>query len=376
MNIFSNSETQSQKDKSHKYMVQLDGLRAIAVLGVLVSHFLPENLPINSIFQPGSLGVRLFFVLSGFLITGILLKCKNTIDETGQSSLFTIKRFYIRRFLRIFPIYYLILFIVALVNLESVRDAFFWHFTYTSNIYFQIKGAWDIGTAHFWTLCIEEQFYLIWPFIIIFISKQKLPILLIVSLLLGPLFRALCLMIALNNISTMGNLLTLAWVDSLSLGAVLAYLTYEEEKLSHFKKTFCDFCFWVGIPLFVTLHILRIFHPILIFDRIFATTIISLVFTWIIARAAKGFNGMVGSILEQNVIVYFGKISYGIYVYHLFIPWINKYLFDYFNIPFPKSIYIQFVINIVNTLIVAIVSYHLIEHPINGWKKYFEYTKK
>ncbi|WP_442948097.1 acyltransferase family protein [Nostoc sp.] len=85
-------------------MVQLDGLRAIAVFGVLVSHFLPESLPINSIFQPGSLGVRRFFVLSAFLITDILLKCKDALDSPDQAIFFILKRFYIRRFLRIFPI--------------------------------------------------------------------------------------------------------------------------------------------------------------------------------------------------------------------------------------------------------------------------------
>lgn len=99
------------------YMVQLDALRAFAVFGVLLAHFFP-SFPLTHWLDTGSLGVQLFFVLSGFLITGILLRLKEEIKAETSTPGFAIRRFYIRRFLRIFPIYYLTIFIAVLFNVE------------------------------------------------------------------------------------------------------------------------------------------------------------------------------------------------------------------------------------------------------------------
>ena len=359
--------------KKLPYMVQLDALRALAVFGVMIAHFFPESLSFNAILQPGSFGVRLFFVLSGFLITGILLKCKDNIATTNQDLCLTLKIFYIRRCLRIFPTYYLALIIAITLNLGEIRRTFFWHFSYTSNFYFQIKGSWDIATAHFWTLSVEEQFYLIWPFIILLTAKRHLKKIFLAAIVIGPLFRLCYLIIAPDKAYTIGNLLTLAFLDSFSLGAILAYFTHEEKRFKETKKLFISLCFWIGFPLFIVLLLMNLLHSFQIFEGIFSTTIISLFCTWLIARASKGFSGIAGKVLEQDVLVYLGKISYGIYVYHLFMPLIMRRVFNYFGGQYPNSLLIQFTLNVMATLIIAIVSYHLFENPINRLKKNFEY---
>src|SRR6185437_9158883 len=122
-------ETRTRNSSSH-YMPQLDGLRAFAVGAVLIHHF----------FQPpriggvdlALLGVWLFFVLSGFLITGILLRSRDQIDYRGYQGGFVLRQFYVRRILRIFPLYYMVLFAAVALNLGDVRDTIFWHLAYAS----------------------------------------------------------------------------------------------------------------------------------------------------------------------------------------------------------------------------------------------------
>src|ERR1700752_5269649 len=133
------TEIKTQNDRAH-YMPQLDGLRAFAVGAVLIHHF----------FQPpriggvdfALLGVWLFFVLSGFLITGILLRSRDQVDYGGYPSGFVLRQFYIRRFLRIFPLYYLVLCVAATLDLGDARDTIVWHLAYMSNYLFAARQYW------------------------------------------------------------------------------------------------------------------------------------------------------------------------------------------------------------------------------------------
>ena len=172
-----------------KYFKNLDGIRAIAVLMVMLSHFLtPLHSKFNILQQLlnkssmlGQLGVSLFFVLSGFLITRILLNTK----EKKQY----FKNFYVRRILRIFPLYYLFLILFYYIFpfiLDTEIPKFsqqLYYFTYLQN--FAITFKWDsVGPIHFWSLAVEEHFYIFWPFIIYFFKDNKvirIIILLIVS---------------------------------------------------------------------------------------------------------------------------------------------------------------------------------------------------
>src|SRR5690242_3161095 len=116
----------------------------------------------------GVLGVDLFFVLSGFLITGLLL------DAKGKPHYF--RNFYARRTVRIFPLYYLVLFLLLVVlpaviavppALAHARREQAWLWTYTSNFYIASKASWALGyVSHFWSLAIEEHFYLLWPLVV------------------------------------------------------------------------------------------------------------------------------------------------------------------------------------------------------------------
>lgn len=136
--------TNSANDNN--YFPQLDSLRAIAVLLVIISHWFTHEQILNRYTSNGILGVTLFFVLSGFLITGILLRSKKQV-ENGASRREAFKVFYIRRALRIFPVYYLLLIVLLIFNLSDIRDNFWWHFFYGSNFYFWLKGH-LVGPCH------------------------------------------------------------------------------------------------------------------------------------------------------------------------------------------------------------------------------------
>src|SRR5215475_7898397 len=131
--------TASEHSNAFKYMKQLDGLRAMAVLAVLWTHYLPEEYWLFGVYW-GGLGVRLFFVLSGFLITGILLKSRQYVIQEKQHPLFAIRQFYIRRFLRIFPLYYTVLALAVLISMPQVKEVLVWHISYLSNVYFALQG--------------------------------------------------------------------------------------------------------------------------------------------------------------------------------------------------------------------------------------------
>jgi peptidoglycan/LPS O-acetylase OafA/YrhL len=151
------------------YSPQLDALRAFAVAGVLYSHFWQEE------SGAGHLGVRLFFVLSGFLITGILLSLRPTATS-GGTALRGLSIFYVRRAIRIWPAYFLLLGTAISLNLQNIRDTALWHALFASNILFSLRNEYvPWVTAPWWSLSVEEQFYLVWPFLMLLPPKRALP---------------------------------------------------------------------------------------------------------------------------------------------------------------------------------------------------------
>lgn len=165
------------------YYPGLDGLRGISCLIVVLTH----NFGFSNFFEYGWLGVDLFFVISGFLITTILM---NTVDSKNY-----LKNFYLRRLLRIFPLYYLVLiiFIIILPQLNSFKDhlSYFtqnqwWFWLYAQNwlLIFNFPREADY-LNHFWSLAVEEQFYIIWPFIVLWLKTPRRLIIFILIALIG-----------------------------------------------------------------------------------------------------------------------------------------------------------------------------------------------
>jgi peptidoglycan/LPS O-acetylase OafA/YrhL len=159
-----------------------------AIMGVILTHnWKPAPAPwIFGGVQWGELGVRLFFSLSGFLITGFQIRSREVAERGPERRLFFMRQFYIRRFVRIFPIYYLALVGLVCASVGPSRRIWAWLFTYTTNIYLWHHLDWIGDIGHLWTLAVEEQFYLVWPWLLLFLPRKWLVPLLLGLICLAP----------------------------------------------------------------------------------------------------------------------------------------------------------------------------------------------
>jgi peptidoglycan/LPS O-acetylase OafA/YrhL len=337
------------------YRRQLDGLRALAVFGVLVSHLTAFG------DNGGGYGVALFFVLSGYLITGILLRCR-TLVESGQSLLVTLRQFYVRRGLRILPIVYLVLAVGWLLGDPEIRRLIWWHLGYVSNFLFAVQG-YPAKTAHFWSLAIEEQFYVIWPLFIILCPRRAITGTIGVLILLSALFRA----VSGQWFAGFPEMLTPTVSDALCFGALLT-LAEGDRRLARLLA-------WGGPPAAVIAA--AAFFDLVPIDGAAALSAVffcrGLAFAWLVGLAARGETGPLGRVLEAPALVYIGKISYGIYVYHPFIDALYAYVAEKLQFGSVHWL-VRFGLVTLASIGLAALSWRFFEAPITALKRYFPYS--
>jgi len=229
---------------SIKRMPQLDGLRGIAIFFVLIAHWITPA--IGMTLPYGTIGVRLFFVLSGFLITGILLRAKNEMESGGQTIGFTLRHFYARRSLRIVAVYYLYLFItIVFFNLHAER--WLWDFAYISNYYDIFLN--DGKGLHYWSLAVEEQFYLVWPFVVLMVPGRVLLKTFWSVIAIAILIRIGLAVVDVEYLKV--KKLTLTCMDALGLGAVISYLLMRDGPGAASLRAMCRWTAVSGGTLFV-----------------------------------------------------------------------------------------------------------------------------
>lgn len=350
-----------------KYLPQLDGVRALAALMVMFFHFfqhvkassgilaLLKNL---SIF--GQTGVSLFFVLSGFLITRILIKTKQNENY--------FLNFYARRSLRIFPLYYLFLiifyFVVPIIEKTTIApfNQQIWFWIYLQN--FAKTFHWDnYGPTHFWSLAVEEHFYLFWPLIVYFFPVKKIKIWIVLLILISILVR-----IILVNLNFDPFFFTFSRMGELTMGAQLAIMELEGKLISANAKKFLIFCVIMVVP--------TIGMWVAVSGT--ASDTMQVIKFLLIGFCCFGLIGMVLTIGQENFLnrifrtgflMFTGRISYGLYVYHpLVFALMEKHIPRY-------NTAIDFVLNFGATYLVAALSFYLFEIKFLHFKKWFEYRK-
>ncbi len=357
----------SQQETKLGYLPQLDALRSFAIFLVLIQHF-PGPFPTN--IKYGAFGVQLFFVLSGYLITRILLvgraKAEGGVsDKKGQIFIF-----YMRRILRIFPLFYFVLIGAAILDFKPVRETFFWHFFYGSNFYFALRGDWYGSISHFWTLAVEEQFYFVWPCIIFFVPYKHLLKTIIAFISIAPIFRFVCAMSGANEV----QIITLPFsnVDTLGLGALLGYLSLKSPNYAEIGRKLAMTGFFFGLPAYAVDFFLRkLYTTYSPFQYGYSRTCLALFFVGIVFYASRGVKGVLGNILNFQPLIYIGKISYGLYVYHNFVPPLVDMILRGFGMSTEMPKNIHFLVNLSATFLIAVVSWHLMEKPINDLKRKF-----
>ncbi len=345
---------------------QLDGLRTVAVFLVFLHHW---NLHESGL---GIIGVQLFFVISGFLITGILLNLRDSIDARRSTVTDSLWQFYARRFLRIFPLYYACLILFVVLDRFQIRETAPWYFLYLSNIRFFLLGTFEGPLSHFWTLAVEEQFYLVWPFLVLLIPRKWIKPLLWGLIILAPATR-LGIWLLVNDQFASTHTLLPANLDTLGLGALGACWRSEglQESCSHRIRL------WLFPICLAEIVCARLFVDASLFFTMADSTAVAIVSIWLVLGATKGFSGVAGALLSNQPVRYLGQISYGLYVWHMFAPAFLRNLLKVSGLPETWNHgLIGFVLLFAGTVGVASVSWFLLENPLNRLKGYFPYKSE
>lgn len=356
-----------------KHYSALDGLRGIAILLVVFYH----NFGFIKYFFFGWLGVDLFFVLSGFLITDILL---NTVNKPGY-----FKNFYAKRILRIFPLYYLslILFLLVLPRINGFPldfsfyiDHQWWYWTYLQNwfVIFHNVGYTTTAIQHYWSLAVEEQFYILWPLIIFLIRKPKILLGLTLLLLLTVIgVRLYMWTIQIKDLNYFG-LYTYTRIDGICIGSMLAILQFLKSRF--INKYFTGLVLLLAAMNFIFYFINKEFNFTYPYLAIVGYTTFAMLFAIIVHEVIQGDNKFFNFILNMKPLRFFGKISYGLYIFHwpvylILYDWMDKLVRPMFRL---SENYLAIIISILLTAIgvmISIISYYTFESYFLKKKKAF-----
>jgi peptidoglycan/LPS O-acetylase OafA/YrhL len=377
-----------------RHLPVLDGIRACAILMVCVAHFFQvdeaslyeTNRFIGILFfklsQLGLTGVELFFVLSGFLITNILLDAKTSRNFFSS--------FFMRRFLRIFPLYYFVLALsFLLLPLFYVPDAAgqeviqhqLWLWTYTSN-FFGPPLTWDGSVnfphfGHFWSLSVEEHFYILWPLVIYYVKESLLPKVMwgLVAFSLSMAIAAYALNSVLPPVGLFKllNWSTLHYAGTLSLGALIACYWRQPARFA----SLLAICRPLIIPALI-LFVLQTFIPRATELKPVIRFTASSLFFFAVIVVALGGGERVTRLFSQQILFRIGQISYGLYVYHgLLRPFFKTWFYDSVLVHLNNSILAATLYTLLCTglsILIAYLSWVLLEQPILRLKRHFPVT--
>lgn len=342
------------------YAPALDGLRALAVGGVLISHFSPT---LGSAYYFGTVGVRLFMVLSGFLITTILLQARVRV-AAGAGFGREYGSFLLRRGWRLWPAFYACLLVSLVFGLNTDRPSPWWHALFLSNFEIAASGYWPGLLSHLWSLAAEQQFYLLWPFVVLLAPRRTALALGAAVLLLGPLSRlALPLLGWGSALAPQVSLPSVA--DFFVAGALVAWWRQEHPTAAPPSRALRRGALAAAAIWFVLSAgvggATRLSPGFFALDASLQTAC----FACLVGTLTRGATPAGWRWLEWSPLRYLGRISYGIYLYHnlmhYFAPGLLRRIagIRYFEAEWAHVGWLT-----LWTLVAAMLSYHGFESPL------------
>ena len=357
--VFTSGQTLVRDRALEGYQPQFDGLRALAVLTVMVDHFSADvpNFPLPDWIHLGATGVRLFLVLSGYFITASLRRARDRMDVGELSAGKTIGAFYWRRFLRIGPAYFVFAAIALLLNLGAIRHNWPWVFTGTVNWMIAWKNQWPLTISHLWSICVQEQFYLLWPLLILLLPRRWMLSAIIAVAFAGIGFRIGCVIFSAPIIARW--VLPFGSLDSLAAGAALGWCG-GRLRASRGGWLLALLC----LSMLTVAAVLRNSDPTKL-KSVLVEPLEAGAFVILVARTATGFDGNIARFLSNAGLVFAGRISYGLYIYHILVAmvfdrWLPSQMRFLITIPSLRLVVFGIV-----TLFIATLSWRLLEQPIN-----------
>ena len=371
------------------HMPALDGVRGLAILMVLLLHFVanttattPFETTLAKVFTYGLYGVDLFFVLSGFLITGIL------VDARQKPGYF--RNFYMRRTLRIFPLYYVVLFGLFFVlpnlpgvhstTLDDLRARQGWAWLYAVNFYLSRAGNWGAlpYIGHFWSLAVEEHFYVFWPFLV-WLMAPRPRVLMGVSAFLAfgaMAARIVASVVGVDQVTT--TVLTPFRLDGLALGGFLAVLARQPGGVATIMRWLPRAAVGVGVLIVTSSLWVHGTEASRLVARPMRNALILLLLACLLLWALTAPpRSLVPRIFTSRPMVFLGTYSYGLYVYHhffseYFVAHGTEFALARLVGSHTLAVAVQATAGVAVSSLVAYASYHLFEKHFLKLKARFE----
>lgn len=371
------SATNARSTLTTGFIRELDGLRGIAILLVMLHRFWPQTGSLarySPIAELGWVGVDLFFVISGFLITGILVDTKS-----GPHYL---RNYLARRALRIFPLYYVYAGVVLVAIPLSQGGPYFetpfiraagsplWYLLYLGNYPEALGRDPPFLLGHLWSLAIEEQFYLTFPLIVLAASRKGLARGLVGAILLAPVLRFLALL-AFPGQERVQYLATPCRMDAIATGALLAVLV-REGLLRSLRPVVVRHCVVAAGAISAAAFALGGLTRTTPVASVLGYSIVAFTFGSVVLFTLMNRGARATALLRFRPLVYVGKICYATYLFHRPVNVIVDEAMAHFGAEELAVSFGAILIKIGLTIAIATVSWNVFEHPLLRLKRYFE----